>query len=134
MEEIIVPEESQREQLYKNGLKVSQVNNPFNFPDENTYLIGTGTIRNLSSNAMRISEGQFGQFPLYILTTENIYALNVGQEVLYTTQSPVSNESPTSDVICQTPFGVIFIGKKRLICHKRSTGRAFDAILREHSG
>ena len=63
---------------------------------------------------MRISEGQFGQFPLYILTTENIYALNVGQEVLYTTQSPVSNESPTSDVICQTPFGVIFIGKRGL--------------------
>ena len=100
-----IPQESQREQMYGNGLKVSQVNNPFTFQDENTYLIGTGTIRNLSSNAMRISEGQFGQFPLYILTTENIYALNVGQEVLYTTQSPVSNESPTSDVICQTPLG-----------------------------
>ncbi len=114
MEEIAVPEESQREQMYRNGLKVSQVNNPFNFPNENTYLIGTGTIRNLASNAMRISEGQFGQFPLYIFTTENIYALNVGQEVLYTTQSPVSNESPTSDVICQTPFGVIFIGKRGL--------------------
>jgi hypothetical protein len=101
-------------EIDRNKLKVSQVNNPFTFQDENTYLIGTGTIRNLSSNAMRISEGQFGQFPLYILTTENIYALNVGQEVLYTTQSPVSNESPTSDVICQTPFGVIFIGKRGL--------------------
>ena len=68
-----IPDESQREQMYRNGLKVSQVNNPFNFPGENTYLIGTGTIRNLSSNAMRISEGQFGTVPaLYSHNREHL--------------------------------------------------------------
>jgi hypothetical protein len=113
-ETIVIPEESQREQIYRNVIKVSEVNNPFTFANLNTYTVGTGIIRNMMSNSMRVSEGQFGQYPLYVFTTENIYALNVGQEILYSTVSPVSNETPTSDLLCQTPFGIIFIGKRGL--------------------
>ena len=100
--------------IEQNKLKVSEVSNPFVFTDKNTYIIGSERIRNMASNSMRISEGQFGQYPLYVFTTENIYALNIGTEALYSNVSPVSNETPTSDIICQTPFGIIFIGKRGL--------------------
>ncbi len=109
----IVPAESQREQIFRNGMKVSSLNNPFNFPALNTYMIGTGIARNAASNAMRASDGQFGQYPVYVFTSENIYALNVGDgSTVYSNITPISNETPISDIICQTPFGVVFVGKR----------------------
>ena len=68
-----------------NKMKVSELNNPFVFQDVNSHTVGQGKIIGMMSNAMRVSEGQFGQFPLYVFTSESIYALNVGQDVLYTT-------------------------------------------------
>lgn len=110
-----IPSEVNRGLFYRNGMKASAMNNPFTFPSIQTYKVGTGIIRGAASNAMRISEGQFGQYPLYVFTTDRIYAMNVGTgEVLYTTQSAVSNEAPISDILCQTPYGVVFLGKRGL--------------------
>lgn len=124
--ETIPPTEVQRDQINRNKLKVSSLNNPFNFPLLNTYTVGTGIALNAASNAMRASEGQFGQYPLYVFTTENVYALNVGSgDVVYSTISPISNESPISGVICSTPFGVLFITKRGL---KVINGQQVDFI------
>lgn len=97
-----------------NKIKVSELNNPIVFPNKNTYQAGNGEVIAMASNATRISEGQFGQYPLYIFTTQGIYALNVGEgEVVYSNLSaPVSYEIPISPIICSTPFGVIFVSKR----------------------
>jgi hypothetical protein len=95
-------------------MKVSDLDNPFNFPLANTYLIGTGKLLAACSNASRMSEGQFGQFPLYVSASDGIYALNVGTESAYTNTSLVSNEVPVNEVLYPAPFGVIFIGKRGL--------------------
>lgn len=98
-----------------NKLKVSSLNNPFNFPALNTYLVGNGTILNVASNAIQMSQGQFGQYPLYIFCTDGIFSANVGSgDIVYSNITPVSNEIPISSIICSTPFGVIFIGKRGL--------------------
>ena len=47
-------------------IKVSEVNNPFVFDDKLTYVVGSGKILAMISNSIRISEGQFGQYPLYV--------------------------------------------------------------------
>lgn len=107
-----IPSEIQREQIFRNGMKVSSLNNPFNFTALNTYLIGTGIIRNVATNAIKMSEGQFGQYPLYIFTTDGIYALDTGTSIVYNAQSPVSTEVPISDIICSVTKGVIFIGSR----------------------
>lgn len=96
--------------LIENKIKVSQLNNPIVFPVANTYLAGNGTVLALATNAIRISEGQFGQYPLYVFTTQGIYSLNVGSgEVVYSNISaPTSYEIPTTKIVASTPFGVVF--------------------------
>ena len=99
----------------KNQIKASSLNNPFEFKSINTYSAGNGTVLNVASNAMRMSDGQFGQYPLYIFTTEGIWTANVGtSDIVYTNITPASNEIAISSIICSTPFGVIFIGKRGL--------------------
>ncbi len=99
-----------------NKIKVSGLNNPMSFFNENTYQIGNGKILALSTNAIRISEGQFGQYPLYIFTTKGIYSLNVGSgETVYSAQSaPTSYETPINTAVCSTPFGVVFATQRGL--------------------
>ena len=100
----------------KNKLKVSAINNPFVYPNANTYQIGNDKILALASQAQKISEGSFGQYPLYIFTTTGIYSLQIGQgEVLYSNQvAPVSYETPVSDIVAETPYGIIFISNRGL--------------------
>jgi hypothetical protein len=97
-----------------NVLKVSELNNPFYFPDLNTYVLGNGKIFNMASVAIRISEGQFGQYPLYVFTSGGIYSLAVGSgETVYATQSaPVSYETPNTPIVCSTPFGIVFTSSR----------------------
>lgn len=128
-----VPAETQREQIFRNGLKVSSLNNPFNFPALNTYMIGTSVARNAASNAMRASDGQFGQYPVYVFTSENIYALNVGDgSTVYSNITPISNETPISDIICQTPFGVVFVGKRGIFVINGQEVTMLSAQLEEN--
>jgi hypothetical protein len=104
------------EYIESNKLKVSALNNPFVFPNATTYILGSGTILNMDSVAIRISEGQFGQYPLYVFTNEGIYSLQIGQgDVVYSNQSaPVSYETPSTDIICSTPFGIVFASARGL--------------------
>lgn len=96
--------------LEPNKIKVSDLDNPLRFPNINTYQVGNGSILAMASNAIRISEGQFGQFPLYVFTTQGIYSMDVGSgEVVYSNKSaPTSYEVPTTSIVASTPFGVVF--------------------------
>ena len=96
------------------SLKVSNVNNPFVFPDIKTYTIGTGKIMAIGANGLRMSEGQFGQYNLYVLTSLGVYSLDTGQDIAYAKQAPASLMVPISDVICVTPFGLVFFAKRGL--------------------
>lgn len=108
------PPEVNRTVIYRNAMKVSSVNNPFYFPPATTFIIGTGILLNAGTNAQRMSEGQFGQYDLYVLTSEGLYSLDTGTTIAYNRQSPASLEIPTSAIICATPFGVVFVGKRGL--------------------
>ena len=55
----------------------SEVNNPFYFPVTGINTIGTGNIMALSSVVKALSQGQFGQFPLYAFSSEGVWALEV---------------------------------------------------------
>jgi len=109
---LTLPSEQNKTLIYRNALKISTINNPFLFPSDQTHTIGTGWIRNVSTNAVRMSEGQFGQYPLFVFTSEGIYSLDTGTTIAYNSQSPASLEIPVSDLLCSTPMGVIFIGKR----------------------
>jgi len=100
-----------------NKLKVSELNNPLIFPVANTYQIGDGEIMALATNAMNVSDRNYGQWPMYIFTSRGIWALNVGSgEVAYSSLSaPVSMETPISKVVTETPYGVVFAARRGLM-------------------
>jgi hypothetical protein len=99
-----------------NEIKVSETNNPFYFSNKSVYRVGNGEILGLATVSQRISEGSFGQYPLYVFTTTGIYSLAVGSgEVAYSQESaPTSYEIPTSKAICETSGGVVFTSKRGL--------------------
>ena len=89
-------------------LKVSAVDNPFYYPTAQTYKF-EGNIVGLASNAEAISTGQFGQYPLFVFTTEGIWAMAVdasGQGA-YVSQSPFSREV-CSGAVCPVSGGIVF--------------------------
>lgn len=96
------PQSSNNIESTPNKLKVSATDNPFIFPVEQTYTVGNGKIIGLAATTPALSQGQYGQFPLYVFTDEGIYMLQVGAgEVIYTNCFPVSRD------ICDNPDSII---------------------------
>lgn len=96
------PQSSNNIESTPNKLKVSATDNQFIFPVEQTYTVGNGKIIGLAAATPALSQGQYGQFPLYVFTDEGIYMLQVGAgEVIYTNCFPVSRD------ICDNPDSII---------------------------
>lgn len=77
---------------YPNKMYVSEVNNPFNFSLDGITTIGTGEIKSIVSATKALSQGQFGEFPLYVFCTDGIWSLQVGSTGLYSASHPVSRD------------------------------------------
>ena len=76
-----------------NILRVSELENPFIFPSEQTYTISNGEITGIATITAALSEGQFGEFPLYVFTEEGIWALQNGNGILcYGAQHQLNRE------------------------------------------
>ena len=96
----------------KGKLKVSEVNNPLRFPNQNVNRFAGGILA-ISSNLMNAADRNFGQFPLYVFTDEGIWAMQVGSgDAPYASaQIKVLGEAPVSRVVGSTPYGVVYIAK-----------------------
>ena len=77
IELFVTPSEKNNAEDFPNGLKVSAVNNPFFFPYETTYQVGSSEIVALMSNAVAVGAGQTGVAPLYVFCKDGIYSLMV---------------------------------------------------------
>lgn len=99
-----------------NILRVSELSNPFTFPADQTYQFNTPIV-GVQSNVIAMSQGQFGQFPLYVFTKDGIYALSVGSgNVSYNTQTPVTRDVCTNpNSICALDTAVAFATDKGLM-------------------
>ncbi len=108
--------------LYKmaNEVYTSVVNNPFLFLPKGVNAIGTGEIYGIRSASKALSEGQFGQFPLYVFATDGIWAMKVDTDNAnmgyYETVTPVSRDvvsNPKS--ILQIDGAVVFPSSRGLM-------------------
>lgn len=87
----------------------SEVNNPFCFPVLGINTIGTGTILGISSAAKALSQGQFGQFPLYAFSTDGVWALEVSDTGTYSAKQPITRDVCINpDSITQIDSAVLF--------------------------
>ena len=92
--------ETQRTIDIPNKIYTSEINNPFLFPVLGINTVGTGKILSIASAAKALSQGQFGQFPLYAFTDEGVWALEVSSTGTYTARQPITRD------VCINPDGI----------------------------
>lgn len=93
----------------ENKIYTSEANNPFLFPVTGINTIGTGHIIGMASATKALSQGQFGQFPLYAFTTEGVWSLEVSSTGSYSSKHPLSRDVCTNAAgITQTDDAVLF--------------------------
>jgi hypothetical protein len=89
-----------------NKIKTSEVNNPF-VMKQTTSL--NDDIVALATTTKAISEGQFGQFPLYAFCNDGIWALEPSSDGTYASKQPVSRDVCSNPkAITQTDNAVVF--------------------------
>lgn len=89
----------------QNVMYVSNLNNPFFFPADQVYTFNTSII-GILSNVIAMSQGQFGQFPLYVFTKDGVYAMSVGNgNIAYASQTPVTRD------VCNNPDSICGLDK-----------------------
>lgn len=105
-------------EVRENVMRVSAVDNPFMFPVAQTYKPSNGTIRAVCSNTVTLSQGQFGQHPLYLFCSDGIWALSVDTSGT----SAYAGCYPLSREVCNNPrsvrgvdSGVVFNSEKGLM-------------------
>lgn len=75
-----------------NKVYTSEVNNPFFFPATGINTVGSGKVIGISTAAKALSQGQFGQFPLYAFSTEGVWALEVSSNGTYSAKQPITRD------------------------------------------
>lgn len=75
-----------------NKLYVSEIDNPFFFPVTGIISVGAGSVIGLSAAAKALSQGQFGQFPLYVFTTDGVWALSVSSTGSFSAVQPITRD------------------------------------------
>lgn len=116
-----------------NKIYTSQVNNPFFFPTTGINTVGTGAILGICAAVKALSQGQFGQFPLYAFSTDGVWALEVSSTGSYSAKQPVTREvCINSASITQMDSAVLFATNRGIMLISGSTATCItDAINNE---
>jgi len=96
--------------------QATEFQNPFYFPAINSYRV-EGFIMGMATNAIPLSPGQFGQFPILTFTTKGIWALDIGNgDILIQSVRPLSGTVCISaKSILGIDGGVIFLSNEGLM-------------------
>lgn len=84
-------------------IKVSEAENPLVFPASNSVQVGSSVIKAMAANTRPITEGQFGDAPLYVFTDEGTWMLMLSAEGKYQARQPVNRD------VCSNPKGILQI-------------------------
>ncbi|MBR4040828.1 MAG: hypothetical protein IKJ09_00740 [Bacteroidaceae bacterium] len=113
-----------------NKIYTSEINNPFHFPVRGINTVGVGRIIGICSAAKALSEGQFGQFPLYAFTDEGVWALEVSSTGTYSAKQPITRDvCISSKSITQLDNAVLFATKRGIMLLSGSQSSCITDIL-----
>ena len=109
-----------------NKIYASEVNNPFYFPTRGIKTVGTGEIRAICAAVKAMSQGQYGQFPLYAFTDEGVWALEIAKDGTFAEMPPpvtrdvcINPDSITqmdSSVLFATDRGIMMLSGSNSMC------------------
>lgn len=111
-------------ELRDNVLKVSEVDNPFIFPAKQTYAPSNRAIVAMCSNTVALSQGQFGQHPLYLFCADGIWTMSVDSSgaLAYLNSYPLARETCiNARSVCGVDSGVVFANPKGLMMIRGGT-------------
>lgn len=92
-----------------NTFVYSPYGNPFSLNTISNIRVGNGEIIGVSTSAKALSQGQFGQFPLYAFCTDGVYALEVASDGSFSATNPISRDVCNNpDSITQIDGAVVF--------------------------
>jgi hypothetical protein len=83
-----------------NGIYSTKADNPFYIDPISLVQVGDGEVRGFSNVAKAISQGQFGQFPLYVFCSDGIWSLEIADDGTFKSKQPVSRD------ICNNPESI----------------------------
>lgn len=97
-----------------NRLQVSETNNCFSLPYDLSYRIGSESNRiiALQSAALEMSDAKFGEFPLYVFTTEGVFAMQAGEATLYSNIIPINYDKIINPNTLAINGAIVYITEK----------------------
>lgn len=109
----------------------SEVNNPFYFPVTGINTIGTNAhIIALATAAKALSEGQFGQFPLYAFTDDGVWAMELSSTGTYLARQPITRDVCLSaDSITQIDSAVLFATSRGIMMLSGSQATCITDVI-----
>lgn len=91
-------------------IAVSDVNNPFRFPPLSYTAIAHANVIAFASAAKPLSQGQFGQFPIYAFTDQGIWAIAIANDGSFKSVQPIADDVALSaHAVASLDSSVIFI-------------------------
>lgn len=84
----------------QNAVYVSEIDNPFTFPDNQKFTF-SGEVMGVAVATFALSQGQFGQYPLYVFTKDGVYAMGVQEDGSFLAPKPVTRD------VCINPESII---------------------------
>ena len=115
-----------------NKLQQTAVNNPFLFEPQLTNLVGDAPVLAMATTTQALSQGQFGDFPLYVFTAEGIWALGTAADGTFDTKQMVSRDvCINARSVVMTDNAVVFPTMQGL---KMLTGAAISNISKHMDG
>ena len=113
-----------------NKIYTSEVDNPFFFPVTGINTVGTGRILGICSAAKALSQGQFGQFPLYAFTDEGVWALEVSSSGGFSARQPITRDvCRSADSITQIDSAVLFATDRGIMLISGSQTQCISDVL-----
>ena len=125
-----LPTTSDFDIVLSNKVYTSVINMPFYFPVAGINTVGFGEIIGLSSTTQALSEGQFGQYPLYAFTDEGIWALQTNENGGIASVTPVTRDVVNNaDSITQIDDAILFSSNRGLMVLQGSQTQCLSEAL-----
>lgn len=113
-----------------NKIFTSATDNPFYVPIGNINVIGDGQVRALASATQAMSQGQFGQHPMYAFTSTGVWALTVDNSGGWGTVQPMTRDViGTNSQPLSLDSTVIFLTERGLLQLAGATVEILSDVL-----
>lgn len=106
---VTLPQDSSPTRNEPNKVMASAVSNPYVFNASQTNYVGNASVLALCAATTALSQGQFGQFPLYVFCSDGVYALSMSNQGVYSSVAPISFDIILSKkLLAPTENAIIF--------------------------